>query len=333
MRSVQLLGLRMVVGVLALGSMLAVMGYQWQEATYGEKVVVKTSLSPERVPAASAPASVTAGGRQALVFAQVPIAAVQAAPVAAQANGDVTRGQQLYEQMCAGCHTIGAGPRAGPDLQNVIEERPHDWLVETIVDPGARYARGDPTALELEQEYGMRMPNLGVTEPQAIDMLAYIEAQSVGILPDPAPEIELPEGDAERGRALFVGTQRFSGGGPACVACHDIEGVGYFQGGTWSTDLGGAVGRMGPAGFAAITQAPPFPAMRVAYGNEAFTDQELADLVAFVAGTQPGVALPGGQLFPFMGLALFVVMVGASHLIWRGRARQFREPRLRHRRH
>jgi mono/diheme cytochrome c family protein len=469
-RSVHLLGVGMVVGMLALGSMLAVMGYQWQESTYGQKAVTKVEFPPDwpieapspqqisqgrsvfqqrcaachtigggdtvgpdlvgvtnrrpyawlqeiiveperlyersdpimteltgqfpanmpntgttpaeaaniiaflhtespapapplKVPAEGTPADkepaappaqkpaagqlapaaeggrlsgapLVATGGHALLITRAAILLAQAPP-GTQANGDVTRGQQLYQQMCAGCHTIGGGRRAGPDLDNVTEQRDQEWIVETIVDPGARHARGDPTAQELQREYGMQMPDLGVTEPQALDLIAYIGAQSAGAgIPEgPAPQVELPPGDAERGRALFLGTQRFSGGGPGCIACHDIEGAGYLQGGTWARDLGGGVGRMGPTGFASITQAPPFPAMRVAYGDEHFTNQELADLVAFVEGTQAGTALPGGQLFPLFGLILFGVMAGASHLIWRGRARQQREPSLTYRRY
>ncbi len=89
-------------------------------------------------------------------------------------------GQAIFEQSCKSCHSIGGGRIVGPDLKGVTERREWDWLIRFIVSPDELIAQGDPLAKQLVEEYGMPMPNLGLSQPEAEEVLVYIEAQSIG---------------------------------------------------------------------------------------------------------------------------------------------------------
>lgn len=148
MRSVHVLGLGMLAGAIALGAMISVVTYRWQVEAF-----------PESQPAvASAHAS--------------PGALATAIPA-----GDVSQGQTLFNARCSACHTIGGGKKAGPDLQGVASRRSRDWLIAFITAPDQVIASGDPTASQLVKEYGMPMPNVGVTRSDAEAILAYIASR------------------------------------------------------------------------------------------------------------------------------------------------------------
>jgi mono/diheme cytochrome c family protein len=156
LRPVHLLGLGSVVGMLALGVMLAVIGFQWQEATYRD-VVVRTDVPPPGAPGPATPAQ-------------------------------LARGQTLYEQRCAGCHTIGGGDLAGPDLIGVTERRPYSWIQQIIVDPQRLIQASDPIMLDLMGRYPASMPNTGTSPAEAANMIAYIHSES----PEPSPALRVP---------------------------------------------------------------------------------------------------------------------------------------------
>lgn len=95
---------------------------------------------------------------------------------------DDTPGQTLFAKACSSCHTIGRGGRVGPDLAGVARRRDRAWLTEFVSRPDRMFAKADPTALALARDWrDVRMPNLGLSEADAADVLAYIEAQSYAI--------------------------------------------------------------------------------------------------------------------------------------------------------
>ncbi len=97
-------------------------------------------------------------------------------------------GQAIFEQSCKSCHSIGGGRIVGPDLKGVVERRERDWLVRFIVSPDKLIAQGDPIAKQLVEQYGTPMPNMGLSEQEAEQALAYIEAQSGEPQSSPSPE-------------------------------------------------------------------------------------------------------------------------------------------------
>jgi mono/diheme cytochrome c family protein len=162
MRSVHLLGVGMVVGMLAMGGLLAVMGYQWQEANYAGKIA-KTGFPPEGAPGEASPQ-------------------------------EIAQGRGLFQQRCAGCHTIGEGDRAGPDLEGVTNRRPYAWVQEIIVDPQRLIDRSDPIMVEIMGQYPATMPDTGTSPVEAARIIAFLHSES----PEPAPPIQVPaEGTPE----------------------------------------------------------------------------------------------------------------------------------------
>ncbi len=100
-----------------------------------------------------------------------------AARHAGKAGLDVP-GQALFTKTCASCHTIGRGDRVGPDLAGVLARRDRAWLARYIAEPDKMRAGNDQTALALAQKYrAVRMPNLGMSETDVDDLLAFLSAQ------------------------------------------------------------------------------------------------------------------------------------------------------------
>jgi mono/diheme cytochrome c family protein len=88
-------------------------------------------------------------------------------------------GQALFLKACAACHTIGRGKRIGPDLKDVTARRERQWLIRYLVAPDVMRARHDPIVVELDAQYpGVNMPNLGLSEVDAQDLLVYLETQT-----------------------------------------------------------------------------------------------------------------------------------------------------------
>jgi protein SCO1 len=88
-------------------------------------------------------------------------------------------GQVLFKKLCAPCHTIGVGDRAGPDLRDVTARRDRGWLTRFIMDAYQMRRKKDPTALALADKYkGVLMPRLGLTKNDAADVITYVETQS-----------------------------------------------------------------------------------------------------------------------------------------------------------
>jgi protein SCO1 len=75
---------------------------------------------------------------------------------------------------CVGCHTVGKGRLAGPDLAGVLERRTETWTRTWLKDPTPMFET-DETAKALLKEYNnVKMPNMKLTEEQIDQLLHYI---------------------------------------------------------------------------------------------------------------------------------------------------------------
>lgn len=74
---------------------------------------------------------------------------------------------------CSGCHTIGKGRLAGPDLAGVLERRSETWVRTWLKDPTPMFET-DETAQAMLKEYNLKMPNMKLTEEQIEQLLHYI---------------------------------------------------------------------------------------------------------------------------------------------------------------
>jgi mono/diheme cytochrome c family protein len=106
----------------------------------------------------------------------------QAAPPAQ----DPVNGEKTFNTMCTGCHTIGGGKLVGPDLQGVTDRVDQAWIKTFITAPDKVIASGDPTAVALVAQYGMQMPNLGLSPQQVDDLVAFLATKGSGAAPTQA---------------------------------------------------------------------------------------------------------------------------------------------------
>ena len=191
-------------------------------------------------------------------------------------------GRALFEQYCAGCHTIGGGDLAGPDLQGVASRRDPEWLEHWLAEPDVMLAEGDPIAVELLAQYNnIPMPNQHLTLSEIDALLAYLGVAQPSLPTAPADQAGVV-GSAERGKALFAGSQTLSGGGAACIACHDSGALDMPGGGLLGPDLTQVVQRYGgEAGLRGALGTIAFPSMVPVYRDRPLTPQEQADLAAF----------------------------------------------------
>lgn len=260
--------------------------------------------------------------------------AFQTQSVYAATPGEV--GQAIFEQKCKSCHTIGGGRLVGPDLKGVTARRDRNWLIRFIVSPDQLIAQGDPIAKQLVQEYdGIPMPNMGLSDEEAKEVLAHIEAQSGGG-PSPPPQeqdtgesTEVPTRDTDIGRDIFIGKITLKNGGAACFSCHNVSGIGTFGGGTVGKDLTEAYSVFGEQGLTSILKTPPFPIMKEIYTERPLTDDETAHLVAFLRETSLGEEPTPSQspnVFIIISVVGFIIVIGIFQLIWRKRLSGVRQP-------
>jgi len=81
------------------------------------------------------------------------------AATATPSDPDAVKGKLAFESKCLACHSIGQGPKLGPDLAGVTKRRDDDWLARWLKSPDKMLA-SDETAKSLLKEYkNIPMPN------------------------------------------------------------------------------------------------------------------------------------------------------------------------------
>ena len=236
------------------------------------------------------------------------------------------QGQQIFQQNCAGCHTVGGGKLVGPDLQGVTALRDRQWLQEFILDPTAKFDSGDPIAMQLLADYSnIRMPNMGLTAADAEAILVFLESSSAATQPAPTtgasqPTLTAPAvvGNATAGQRYFTGETSLANGGTACIACHSISGSGVLDGGTLGPDLTQVLTRYGEPGLTAAISAINFPTMIGIFGAKPLTPQEVADLVAYFTATNSQAAPVGTKTGLYLGIGggLTAILFAVLFIFW-----------------
>ena len=262
------------------------------------------------------------------IVALATIAGIGAAlPTVANAAGtDAEAGKQIFEEKCVACHTVGKGALVGPDLQGVTARRPREWLEQWIAAPDAVLAKKDPYATNLlHQFHDLPMPNQGLSASDVTAIITYLET-AAGQPSAPASETASApavQGNPETGKELFTGVARFSNGGPPCMACHSVGGIGALGGGQLGPDLTEVVTRLGgAAGVNAFVGGSPTPTMKAVWSQRPLTTEERASVVAFLA--QAGVSQrPAQAIWQLAGLAVLgvVILLAIAAFNWRNRLR------------
>lgn len=241
----------------------------------------------------------------------------------------------FFKANCASCHTIGGGRLTGPDLKDVTQRKDREWLKAFILNPQAKMDAGDPYALQLREEArGVVMPQVaGVTSERADFLLDLIEAESA--LPESqfkGQQISMAPftaADVARGLDIFKGRQRLTGGGPACISCHSLPGIGGLGGGFVGPDLTLVYERLqGRAALSAWLQAPATPTMQSILRNTPLKPEEIHALVGlFEDRAKQGAPVQAGvtQLtFSLLGLGLSALALVLFDIVWKGRFRAVR---------
>ncbi len=251
-------------------------------------------------------------------------------PIASAQNASSENGKTVFQTKCSSCHTIGGGDLVGPDLKNVTNTREHAWLVRMIKEPDKLIAEGDPIVTQLLQRYsGIPMPNLGLSQQDTEDVIAYIANQSGGPQgkpPEKPPAAPEPVGNYSTGESLFEGNTQLKSGGPPCQACHNVKGVSVLGGGNLGVDLTSVYERYGDNGLASVLATLPFPTMRPIYDSHPLTEQEQADLKVFFkeAPTRPvEQSIADVGWLSIIGLAIAILII---EVVWRNRVVAIRKP-------
>ncbi|HEY0809676.1 MAG TPA: cytochrome c [Longimicrobiales bacterium] len=89
-----------------------------------------------------------------------------------------TGGKLFMSRGCAGCHTVGKGVRAGPDLAGVVDRRELAWLQKWLMNTTEMLA-SDPIAQEMLAQYkGTKMPNLKLSQAEADAVIHFMAAET-----------------------------------------------------------------------------------------------------------------------------------------------------------
>jgi cytochrome c2 len=239
-----------------------------------------------------------------------------------------------YRKNCYSCHTIGGGRLSGPDLKDVLSRKGERWLVDFIVNPKAMIDSGDPYALKLVRESnGQVMPTVsGMTKQRAELLLDLIMGESkkekstfAGLKIGNRPVF--PK-DIEHGRNLFMGIAKQKSGGPACIACHSVSGIGAFGGGKLGPDLTRVFERMrGRNGLAAWLSAPSTATMKPVYANYPIDSEEIFSFVAYfedLTKKDVKVEKPSNVNFLLAGIGGSIFLLFLFDFVWRRRFRSVR---------
>ena len=238
-------------------------------------------------------------------------------PVLAQKTGE-----QIFKETCTACHTIGKGKLVGPDLANVQNRHSEEWIrnfvksSQTVIKSGDRYA--DSLFKAFNQMPMPDHPNL--TDDEIKGLIAYISAQGSAPATATASTIAL-KGNSNRGRDLFDGKVRFTNRGAACNSCHNVDMKGFISGGALGKDLTHVITRLSAPGVAGIVSGLPFPQMKSTYGTRPVTDQEIADITAFLTTADKPVPPKTftsnvGSYLLVWGAAGFVILLILFSLFW-----------------
>ena len=236
-------------------------------------------------------------------------------------------GKALFDAKCVVCHSIGGGPKVGPDLKGIVAKRGNDGTVAVILDPA---------------KAGLKpaMPNLGVPQKDAEAIVAYLDqtqaaagaaAASKQSAAPGAPAAKEPEAkgtpaEIQLGGDLFEGKIRFANGGPSCNACHHVASDAHLGGGVLAAELTLVFSRMGKQGLSAVIAGNPFPVMQAAYAGKEFSDKEINALVGFLQHVDQEHArqMPrewGWRMFS-AGTGGVIVLLGIFTLAGRGRKKR-----------
>jgi len=228
-----------------------------------------------------------------------------------------------FEKKCSSCHTIGGGVLKGPDLKGVGKRRSSDWIVKFVQSSSSLIASGDVEAVKLFNQFEQKeMPDQNLSKEDVLELIAFIETggtQTQAVAARSA--LDATDQDKARGRELFLGSIRLSGGGPPCVSCHSVGIHGPLGGGTLAKDLTHTYSAYKDQGLSVALKKLAFPVMGDVFAGRGLTDQESFEIKSFLYEEDLNAPpTPDYQKnFAFLGLGGLVMAMGVIDLSWRRR--------------
>ncbi len=191
-------------------------------------------------------------------------------------------------------------------------------MLDSASDAVGRHSRGAKARGVLARWAGMAGATL------LLGLLILVVGGQTPAAQAAGPAQEPGTGDSVTGKNLFTGGTRLENGGPPCLACHGISGIGVGVG-----DLGG--GALGPnltdskLGDAMVLWPETIPPMQAIFTEKPLTDGEKADLLAFFRSASVAER-PTEAVYQLAGLAVIGLglILGAAHLMWIRRSRSVR---------
>ncbi|MFV0525377.1 MAG: cytochrome c [Acidimicrobiales bacterium] len=259
------------------------------------------------------------------------VAAPPAAPLAAQGPS----GEDVFATACAGCHQAagegveGAFPplRGNPAAADpaTVEAAVTNGVSGPIEVLGVRYDSVMPPVTGLSDADIAAVVDHVVGLAGETSGAATGAGSGTGVASTAGVEPAAVTGDAARGRLLFTGADRLSAGAPACHACHTAGSSGDLGGSGLGPDLTGAYQRLGgDAGLTGWLANPPSATMAPVFASRPLSEQELADLVAFLADapTEPAPAATTDRLTTG-ALSATALLLVAMAVVGRGARRPY----------
>lgn len=78
---------------------------------------------------------------------------------------------------CMGCHTIGKGQMAAPDLNGLYERRTVEWIKTWLKDPTPMFETDETAKAMLKEWNGLKMPNMKLSDADIDAVMHYIASE------------------------------------------------------------------------------------------------------------------------------------------------------------
>ncbi len=86
---------------------------------------------------------------------------------------DAVQGKVAFESKCLACHSMGLGPKMGPDIAGVTKRRSDEWLASWLKSP-EQMLKGDADAQAMLKQFNnIPMPNQNLSDAEIKQYLAF----------------------------------------------------------------------------------------------------------------------------------------------------------------
>lgn len=166
-----------------------------------------------------------------------------------KAGEPTSAGAKCFAGKCAACHTIGGGPKVGPDL-SVVRNWP-DAAIEKNV-------------LRMQSKAGP------LSQAEVSELVGYLKSSNGNNnnTTQNSTSLNLPGNTSLAGALLFSGQKPLTNGGPSCMTCHSSTGGGN------APPLSKIARKGNKCAYSDFLHYPGNRAMRNAYGPNPITHEE-----------------------------------------------------------